>query len=211
MSHAQVPPPGAVGNRAWQASWVFESELAPGLLVASPSLECPFFNHTVVLLVDHGDEGSFGFVINRPTDVRFHQVLGEVGLETEATSSPDAPVMVGGPVSPETGWIVFDPSSGGAGDEEILRVGDGLAVSASLRMLELLASGEGPSRRIMMLGYSGWGSGQLEREMRDGAWIPVDLDATIVFDTPVEERWTFALAKLGIDPARVSGKGVASA
>lgn len=186
------------------------SNLAPGFLVAAPTLDCPFFNHTVVLLVEHADEGSFGFVINRPTDVRFRQVLGEVGLEVDAVHPPEAPVMMGGPVSPETGWIVYDPGTTGAGvSEDVFHLNAHLAVSASMEMLEQLASGEGPARRVMMLGYSGWGGGQLEQEMRDGAWIPVDLDPELVFDIPAEDRWERALGKLGIDPARVSGFGLA--
>lgn len=191
-----------MGNKA-------HTQLAPGFLVASPSLDCPFFHHAVVLLVEHNEEGSFGFVVNRTTDVRFRQVLGEVGFEVDAVSPPEAAVMVGGPVSPETGWIVYDPTTGEDGGEESFRISDQVAVSASLGMLEKLAAGEGPSRRMMILGYAGWGSGQLEEEMRDGSWIPVDLDAALVFDTPVEDRWAGALATLGIDPAHVSGIGSA--
>ncbi|MFW6050303.1 MAG: YqgE/AlgH family protein [Myxococcota bacterium] len=187
------------------------TDLAPGFLVAAPALDCPFFRRTVVLLVEHNEEGSFGFVVNRETDVRFRQVLGEVGIEIDAAVPPEAPVMVGGPVSPETGWILFDPHSGEGGDGEVFHLTDRLAVSASLGTLEKLAAGEGPRRCIMLLGYAGWGSGQLEREMRDGAWIPVDLDPALVFDAPVDQRWSRALAALGIDPARVSGSGVASA
>ncbi len=81
-------------------------------------MRCPFFNHTLVLLIDHGDEGSFGFVVNRLTDLDMDDVFQEVGVDGGATSQIDAPVLLGGPVSPETGWILYDaegvpqPSSG---------------------------------------------------------------------------------------------------
>jgi putative transcriptional regulator len=179
--------------------------------VAAPSLTCPFFHHTVVVLIDHGEEGSFGFVVNRPTDVHLRQVLGEVGVAVEGAVPPEAPVLLGGPVSPETGWILYDPASGPAPEQEAMAVSEGLALSASVEMLRAMAAGQGPARRVLLLGYAGWGQGQLEREMREGSWIPVDLEPSLVFDVPVEERWSRALALLGIDPARVSSKGVASA
>jgi putative transcriptional regulator len=175
-------------------------------------MRCPFFNHTLVLLIDHGDEGSFGFVVNRVTDLEIEDVFNEVGVTGEAAGSVHAPVMLGGPVSPESGWILYDTegvpqlSSG-----RTIAVGKGIACSASLELLERIARGDGPDTCAMMLGYSGWGVGQLESEMKQGSWIPVDLAYALVFDTPVEDRWEAALASLGIDPARVIDNQIASA
>ena len=86
-----------------------------------------------------------------------------------------------------------------------------LAVTASLTMLESIARGKAPSRSMLSLGYSGWGEEQLEDEMREGSWIPVDLAADIIYDLPTEERWETALKRLGIDPARMVGRNVAQA
>lgn len=175
-------------------------------------MRCPFFNHTLVLLIDHGEEGSFGFVVNRMTDLEIEDVFNEVGVTGEAAGTVRAPVMLGGPVSPESGWILYDaegvpqPSSG-----QTISVGKGIACSASLEILERIARGDGPDTCAMMLGYSGWGSGQLESEMKLGSWIPVDLDYDLIFDTPIENRWEAALARLGIDPARVIDNQIASA
>ncbi|TNF59090.1 MAG: YqgE/AlgH family protein [Deltaproteobacteria bacterium] len=175
-------------------------------------MRCPFFNHTLVLLIDHGDEGSFGFVVNRMTDLEIEDVFNEVGVTGEAATTVHTPVMLGGPVSPESGWILYDaegvpqPSSG-----QTISVGKGIACSASLEILERIARGDGPDTCAMMLGYSGWGSGQLENEMKLGSWIPVDLDYDLIFDTPIENRWEAALARLGIDPARVIDNQIASA
>ena len=188
------------------------SLLAPGLLVAAPSLRCPFFNHTLVLMVDHTERGSFGFVVNRPAEVEIGQVFRELGFDGKGTSEPpDARVMLGGPVEPQTGWVLYHtpPDAGVVFDE--LKVTDGLRMSASVEILEALASGEGPEQSLMMLGYSGWSPGQLESEMREGAWFPVDLDLALLFEVPLEERWREALASLGIDPARVAANTVASA
>lgn len=184
--------------------------LAPGFLVAAPSLKCPFFGHTVVLLVEHGEAGSFGFVVNRPSELQFREILDELGLLEDGSEVSEIPVMLGGPVAPESGWIIFGPPESGTDDSTIV-VSDSLAVSASIEMLGEVARGRGPTHRMMVLGYSGWGAGQLEREMREGSWIPVDVTPEILFDTPVQDRWSRALASLGIDPARVATTGIASA
>jgi putative transcriptional regulator len=193
----------------WQHPRV-TTKLAPGLLVATPSLRCPFFNHTVVLLVEHDDDGALGFVVNRPSETPVTSLIS--GLEIEdLRAEVGGQVWVGGPVAPDTGWVLFDPSSGDTRDVEAVHLSSEVAVSASREFLEKLASGRGPDRYAVLLGYAGWGPGQLDDEIRDGSWIWVDLDAALVFDEEHAERWTAALASLGIDPARVVGSRVAEA
>lgn len=179
------------------------SELAPGFLVAAPLLSDPNFRRTVVLLVDHGAEGSLGFVINRPAQVRLPAMLDALGLQGPNARPPDAPVLVGGPVAPDTGWIVFDAAKRDFGTE-VVHVSERLAVSASRELLETTVKGNGPERMMLVLGYAGWGPAQLDAEIAQGAWIPVDLDETIAFDTPYDQRWASALRSLGIDPARLT-------
>lgn len=175
-------------------------------------MRCPFFNHTLVLLVDHGKDGSFGFVVNRTTDLDMRDVFNEVGLEPTDATRVDTPVLLGGPVSPETGWILYDalgvpkPDSG-----RTIAVGERIACSASLELLQRIARGDGPHTCAMVLGYAGWGAGQLEGEMREGSWIPVDLDYDLVFQTPLETRWQSALGSLGIDPGLVIDNHIGSA
>jgi putative transcriptional regulator len=178
-------------------------------LVAAPSLRCPFFNHTLVLLVDHGEEGSFGFVLNKPAEVQLASVLSE--LDLSADLAPHVPVMLGGPVSPQTGWVVFDRESIETTLEEVLDVEANVSLTASIKMLEAFAAGRGPERAVLLLGYAGWGPGQLEDEMRDGSWFPMDVDARLIFDVPPEERWDAALAQLGIEPGWVMGTSAPSA
>jgi putative transcriptional regulator len=180
------------------------SNLAPGFLVAAPSLLDPNFHRSVVLLVDHRAEGSLGFVINRPADASLRAMLGPLGLEVDESEVNDAPVLVGGPVAPNTGWLVFEPLAELSGSEDIVRVSERLAVSASRELLEAVVTHQGPERMALVLGYAGWGPGQLDAEIAQGAWIPIDFDDAIVFDTEPDERWAAALALLGIDPARLS-------
>ena len=167
-------------------------------------MRCPFFNHTLVLLIDHGDEGSFGFVVNRETDLDMGDVFHEVGVDAEPTAMSSAPVLLGGPVAPETGWILYDVEGvPQPGTGRTIAVGERMACSASLELLQRIARGDGPDTCAMVLGYAGWAAGQLESEMKEGSWIPVDLDYELVFGTPVETRWEAALASLGIDPSHV--------
>lgn len=176
------------------------ADLAPGFLVASPSLLDPNFVQTVVLLIDHHAEGSLGFVVNRPAKISFSGVVEELGLDVGTNAPPNVPVLSGGPVAPQTGWIVFDPKSSHPASESAIEVSDGIRVSASRELLENLARANHAHRHMLVLGYAGWGAGQLDAEIEQGAWIPVDLDEKVVFDTPYEGRWNAALSVLGIDP-----------
>ncbi|MDD9932342.1 MAG: YqgE/AlgH family protein [Myxococcales bacterium] len=182
------------------------SKLAPGFLVAAPSLLDPNFRRSVVLLVDHRPEGSLGFVINRPADSRLRAMLEPLGLELEDSQVVDCPVLVGGPVNPSTGWVVFEHNQMPAqvDAEEVVEVSGKVSVTASRDLLEKLVQRQGEDRMLLVLGYAGWGPGQLDAEIAQGAWIPIDFDPGIVFDTPYEQRWTAALRSLGIDPARLA-------
>ena len=194
----------------WHSAHVADT-LAPGFIVASPLLRDSGFARAVVVLVEHGKDGSLGFIVNRPAPVSFGQVISALGLTDDGSGGP-TPVFVGGPVTPSLGWILFDPADADAETlADAVEVSADLAVSASRELLAALARGAGPARRLLALGYAGWMAGQLDGEFQRGVWIPVDLDAEIVFDTPPEDRWRAALAGAGIDPARMSGKGVFSA
>jgi putative transcriptional regulator len=186
-----------------------DSALAPGFLVAAPGLKDPSFRESVVLLVDHRDEGALGFVVNRPADISFRSVLEELDLAGARRPSPEVPVLVGGPVAPHTGWIVYDPALRSVPEDARIEVGPTVEVSASRAVLEALSTAPDGRRHLLVLGYAGWGAGQLDAELLEGSWIPVDLDASVVFDTPYEERWSAALAQLGVDPRHLVGTGLA--
>jgi putative transcriptional regulator len=187
------------------------SSIAPSFLVASPALTCPFFNHSLVLVVEHDVEGSFGFVVNRRSDIEVGAVLEELEVPRSNLAS-SIPVLTGGPVAPQTGWILFERArSDEALPENTMPVGDALGLTASLDFFRELAAGHGPSRALLMLGYAGWGPGQLESELREGSWLPVDLSGPLLFETPPEKKWRAAMESLGIDPAWVVGRSIPSA
>lgn len=188
---------------------LMSTSLAPGFLVAAPGLRDPNFRESVILLADHKPQGALGFIINRPAEVNFESVLSELELLEEGRPAPDVPVLVGGPVAPHTGWIVYDPTRRTVPNEARIEVGDTVQVSASREVLDDLATSSDGDRHLLVLGYAGWGEGQLDAEVLDGSWIPVSLDARVVFDTPYEQRWSAALEVLGIDPRQVVRAGLA--
>ncbi|MGB0680758.1 MAG: YqgE/AlgH family protein [Polyangiales bacterium] len=177
-------------------------QLAPCFLLASPSLRSPDFKQTVVLLVEHSSEGSLGFIVNRRAAIGFRRVLGQVGIEVGEDDPVEMSVLAGGPVQPGSGWLLFEQRASEEPPEESVVIGHSLAISASLKLLEALAQGRGPTRGVMLLGYAGWGPGQLEEEIRAGAWLHTSLNGALVFDTALEDRWHRAYSALGIEPGQ---------
>jgi putative transcriptional regulator len=180
-----------------------ESTLAPGFLVAAPPLVDPNFAHSLVLLIAHGEEGALGIVINHEVSVG---TVGEL-LEQLALGDPAAhrePIHLGGPVHQEMGWIVYRPTSVDELEGES-RLSSEVAVSPSREVLAAIGRDDGPQRFDVYVGCAGWGPGQLEEEVRQGAWLPVALDPAIVFDVPAGERWGAAFARAGVDPAGFMG------
>jgi putative transcriptional regulator len=175
------------------------AELGQRLLVAAPQVLDGEFGGAVVLLVQHEAEGSFGFIVNREAPMAFKDVLKELDLGQNATP-PELPVLVGGPVARESGWVMYDPRTRPDQESDIIQVGERLVVSTSLELLAEIARSQTAPRHILLLGYAGWAPGQLEHELREGTWIPVDFSDEILFETPVGERWARALALAGIDP-----------
>lgn len=182
-----------------------ETKIAPGFLVAAPQLKDPHFESTVILMLDHEDEeGAMGLVINRPAAVKLDVVLAEMKIKTprslDLTDHP--PLLYGGPVSPERGWILHTPDWSGPNTRA---VDEGLSVTASMDILEAIAANSGPEKYRFCLGYSGWGPHQLVGEIKTGAWINVPFQLDLIFDTPIDAIWASALSLLGIDPRQLIG------
>ena len=147
---------------------------------------------------------SFGLVINRMLDVDLREILVELGEETVDSELPD--VFDGGPVEPSHGFVLFERGELTTNDDDI-NISDSLAVSGSTETLARLANGPQANRYFLLLGYSGWHPGQLEREIEENSWVVAPLDTSIVFDVPVEDRWAAALRSLGIEPGTLVDSG----
>jgi putative transcriptional regulator len=180
------------------------NSLAPSLLLSMPQLTDPNFNRTVVLLCKHTDEGAFGLVVNRPL-VTTGRVV--VNLDPPVTPEHDLQVWVGGPVEPQRSWILVgdEPNEQTSG----MRIADSLYLSTSPDLLRRLFDPAPPARARLVVGYSGWGPGQLEAELEASAWLISDVDRDLIFDTPSDRMWEAAIRRLGADPAALqTSRGV---
>jgi putative transcriptional regulator len=177
---------------------VDDSNIAPGLLVAMPQLQDPNFRRTVVLLVHHDENGTFGIVLNRATDITAPSLCAT--LEIDWRGAPDELIDWGGPVQPQTGWVLFDEDVPLQTLDEVKHLGEGVRFAGSLDVLRQVAS-QPPERLRVLLGYAGWGPGQLESELSQGAWLFAPIRHEVVFDVELPEMWEYVVRSLGIDPA----------
>jgi len=172
------------------------------LLVAMPSLADPNFSQSVTLICEHTDRGALGIVINRPLDMKMSDVLEQLSLSTDDARLREKPVLRGGPVQRDRGFVLHRPF---ARDwDSTLAVSETLHVTTSRDVLAAMARGEGPSQAVVALGYAGWDAGQLEEEVLQNAWLTVPCDDALVFDLPFEQRWHAAARLLGVELSRIS-------
>jgi putative transcriptional regulator len=172
-------------------------------LIAMPNLGDPNFSRTVTLICEHSGEGAMGLIINRPTDLRLNDILGQMNIDGSASEHLDLPIHLGGPVQNNRGFVLHEPLGQW---ESTLPVTDTLGVSTSRDILVALAENRGPNRCLVALGYAGWAAGQLEREISENAWLSGPADRSILFEIPVEARWTAAANLLGVDLTTLSGE-----
>ncbi|MGD9355953.1 MAG: YqgE/AlgH family protein [Chromatiales bacterium] len=177
------------------------TNLTNHFLIAMPGLQDPNFEKSVTYICEHSEDGAMGIVINNPLSIPVSEILEQLDIDEKASGIPDNPIYLGGPVNGERGFVLHDNDTEW---DSTLRVKNGISVTTSRDILVSIASGTGPERSLIALGYAGWGSGQLEQELADNAWLAVPADEAIIFDLPPEERWNAAAAELGIDLALLS-------
>lgn len=147
-----------------------------------------------------------GIVINRPTDMTYSILFEKINLELHDKTLTDRPVLYGGPVQNERGFVLHQPV--GDWDSSITVLGD-IALTSSKDILDAVAHGNGPDKLLLSLGYAGWTAGQLEQEISQNAWLSVKPDDVqtlkkVLFDTNHEEQLNAAMALLGFDPSMLS-------
>jgi putative transcriptional regulator len=170
------------------------------------------FAGSVIYLCEHTERGALGLVINKPSDIKLSRLFEKVELLLDREELADQPVYIGGPVQTERGFVLHESGDDDAADIDAdgatynssLRIPGGLAMTTSKDVLEALASGSGPKRVLVTLGYAGWSAGQLEDEIARNGWITVDARPELIFETPIAERYDRALALLGITQAMLS-------
>lgn len=177
-------------------------DLEGKLLVAMPSMGDTRFEHAVVFLCAYSDKGAMGLIINKPSaDVRMSDVLDQLDI-SPTQDAQDMVVHFGGPVETGRGFVLH--STDYTSSLHTLTVSGSYGMTATLDILEEIASGTGPERSLMMLGYAGWGPGQLEAELAQNAWLTADAPSNLVFQVPAGQKWAAALESLGVDPVSLS-------
>lgn len=171
------------------------------LLIAMPGMADPNFSSTVTLICEHTGEGALGIVINRPLTLNLGSLFEQLDVgDADPVIAKDL-VLMGGPVGPEHGFVLHKP---GPSFESSLVVSGDIHLTLSRDVIDAIATGRGPEKSLVALGYAGWEAGQLEDEMLSNSWLNVPATSDIVFDLPFSERWSAAARTLGIDISRIS-------
>ncbi len=179
-------------------------------LIAMPGMRDEAFAGSVVYLCEHSERGALGLVINKPSDINLRALFEKVELPTNQTDIGDDPVFQGGPVKTERGFVLHEPVFANPPDNtepvyaSTMTIPGGLELTTSRDVLEALATGAGPRKVLVSLGYSAWGEGQLESELAENSWLTVDADPAVIFDTPVPQRYSKALMLLGLEAWKLS-------
>lgn len=165
-------------------------------LVASPHLQGSLFGGAVVLLLEHDTQGAMGLIVNQPTGQSVSELLPDLPGQDETT-------WLGGPVDPALGWCLYEYAVGLDGEVKLC---EGLHVTSSLEVLQAVA--QSAQRYMLLLGYSGWGGGQLAEEAREGSWVWVEQDTPeLLWNVDAPERWAEALRRLGVTPGTIMPGG----
>ena len=170
-------------------------------LIAMPTLAEGIFAHSVTYLCEHTEQGAMGIIINLPLDLQLREILDQ--LEIDVThDNHDEPVMAGGPVQTDRGFVLH--RGGEQQWETTIAISPDISLTTSRDILDAFARNEGPSAALVALGYAGWSAGQLEEELADNAWLTAPAASNILFETPIEQRFSAAVAMLGIDMAMLA-------
>ncbi len=201
--------PDSKTNSSFYANFMPLSDLnlANHFLIAMPKIHDPMFDGAVIYVCEHNERGALGVVINKPTDMNIESLLERINIKIDPTpeifQTTKKLVMFGGPVQDDRGFVLHTPF---IDYSSTIKIGNEVAFTTSRDVLEAVAGGRGPKRLLISIGYSSWGSGQLEEEIIKNGWLTVPADPAILFDLPIEQRYTASMKVLGFDPVMLSGE-----
>lgn len=176
--------------------------LANQCLIALPMLDDPHFARSVALVCQHDADGAMGVVVNRASEYSLGEVFSQMGIACDDALLCGQPVLAGGPVHPERGFVIHD---GQRSFDSSLAIAPDLYLTTSRDVLEAIAAGDGPARIAVALGCAGWGAGQLEQELAHNSWLTAPADAELLFALPLEARWQAAAGRIGVDLLQMAG------
>ncbi|MFC4700327.1 YqgE/AlgH family protein [Glaciecola siphonariae] len=166
-------------------------------LIAMPALDDQYFSRSVTYILEHNDEGAMGIVINQPSRMSFKELIEQTDKQAHIEDDKlDKIVVCGGPVNPDRGFVLHSTQAGWASS---LALSSEIMVTTSKDIVSVLGNDKGPNHSIIALGYAGWSPGQLEQELHDNAWLTLEADNEIMFETPIHKKWQAAVNRLGVD------------
>ncbi len=170
--------------------------LTDHFLIAMPGLEDSFFTRTLTYICEHNERGALGLVVNRSTDLSVEKLLLQLGMSPKNATISNSPVLLGGPVQVDTGFVLHEPVGSW---KFTLSANESIGLTSSIDILQAVADCRGPERMLVALGYSGWSAGQLEQELAQNAWLTVPAQSQILFELSFEERLPAVMSLLGIN------------
>jgi len=171
------------------------------ILIAMPNMPDPRFAQTVIYVCAHNEEGAMGLVVNKPLGLpAYLSLLEQLEIDT-ANTEEGIEMLFGGPVEVDRGFVLH---SDDYFQDTTIMVDKKIALTGTVDILRDIAAGNGPNNHLVVLGYSGWGPGQLDKEIKENGWLNVKADETILFHSAPSEKWDKAMNKLGVDPLLLS-------
>lgn len=177
------------------------SYLQNHLLIAMPTMEDNFFARSVIYVCEHNAKGAMGLTLTVPLDMDLHHLLTQMKIEDVDLELSHHPVLAGGPVNTDRGFVLHSPR---LGLHSSLQLTDDLMITTSLDILKELGTGNAPDQFLVALGYAGWEAGQLEQELLDNSWLTLPATTQLLFHTPWQDKWLAATHAMGIDIWRVA-------
>ena len=175
------------------------------LLIAMPSLEDTFFERSVIYICEHDEKGAMGLIINRPIGIEVEDLLEQMGLNPspELAFQINAQVMIGGPVSPDRGFVLHTPQQEWVNSQVI---SDFCMLTSSRDVLTSIGTDKSPDNYVVALGYAGWGKDQLEQELAENTWLTIKATPELLFQLDHKDLWEMATKKLGFDMWQISSQ-----
>ena len=175
------------------------TNLQDHFLIAMPKLQDINFNRSVIYICAHNKDGAMGMMINHPLiDINLGEVMKQMDIQVTQKKTNQLPVLLGGPVLPERGFILHKKEKAQQWDSSLM-INDEIVMTSSQDILEALAKNQGPKEFLTLLGYAGWDAEQLEKEIIENDWLVAPAQSHLIFETPFEERWEQAANLIGVD------------
>ncbi len=178
-----------------------ENNLVDKCLIATPAIKDPLFASSLIYMCEHSENGSMGLVVNHRTSQNLQDIFDQLGIDCEDESINQQPVFIGGPVQLEQGFILHTTAGGW---QKSIEVSSDIYITSSIDILQAIAQNRGPKDYLVILGFSGWASGQLESELQQNSWLTSTSSAELLFHQNSDDKWQMAFDTLGFDISKLS-------